>query len=112
MAAADERLAELEAGHREPIAVTRRRLLDVAALLERREQPEDVILVDTEATRELGHTELFLRLKGFKQTERVIDALDHVVPLRPLHTEDPSGLTPIALRRRASIEAGFPTEKT
>ena len=47
----DVRLSELQAADAEPVVLGRLVLLDVAARLERREQAEDVVLVQLEALR-------------------------------------------------------------
>ena len=54
-----EGLAELEARTPEAVALVLGALLDVAHLLERREQAEHVVLVETEPPGQRGHAELF-----------------------------------------------------
>ena len=83
--AAPEGLAELEAAHAEPVAVALGALLDVAELLERGEQPEDVVLVQVEALREGGDALLLLVAEGLEEADRIDHRLDRVVPLRLLH---------------------------
>src|SRR5262249_45306001 len=85
-------VSEMEAAAPQPIALVLV-LLDVALLLERREQAEDVVLVQIETLGQLGHAELLLAVERLEQAQGVADGLDRGFTLGPMHRlalwEDP-----------------------
>src|SRR5207245_6122865 len=86
-------LAELQAADAEAIVLGRAVLLDVAPGLERRQQTEDVVLVELEALGVLGHPELVgLAEELLQHVERVRDRLDDVVGFLASHVFTKRGL--------------------
>jgi len=82
-------VTDLQAADAESVVLGRLVLLDVAARLERREEPKYVVLVELQAFREIGDAELF-RLAGelLEHVQRVRDGLDDVVRfLSPHHVD-------------------------
>jgi len=79
-------LPELQAADAEPVVLGGAVLLDIAARLERCEQTEDVVLVEPEPLRQLGHAELLgVARELLENIERVRHRLDHVVGLLAAH---------------------------
>jgi len=78
---------ELEAADTETIAIRLRALLHVAVQLQSRQQPEDVVLVETETTRELAYTQLRIFVEDFEQAKSVAHRLDRIVAFRLAHPE-------------------------
>src|SRR5881396_556664 len=83
-------LPELEATDAEAVVLGGPVLLDVAARLERGEQAEDVVLVEPEPLRQLGHAELLgLARELLEHIQRVRHRLDDVVGLLAPHCPAP-----------------------
>src|SRR3989442_1589715 len=79
-------LPELQAADAEPVVLGGAVLLDIAARLECCEQTEDVVLVEPEPLRQLGHAELLgITRELLEDIERVRHRLDHVVGLLAAH---------------------------
>src|SRR5262249_13787238 len=80
--ATDVRLPELERPDAEPVVLGRLVLLDVAARLERREQPKNVVLVKLQPLAELSDAELVgLAVELLDDVERMRDGANDVVAL-------------------------------
>jgi hypothetical protein len=76
----DVSATEMEAFDAEPIIFGGLVLFDIAARLERREQPKDVVLMQLEPLRQFSYAQFIgLAEKLFEHVERMRDGLDHVV---------------------------------
>ena len=108
-------LPELEAAHAEAVVLGRAILLDVAARLEGREQPKDVVLVQLEPLRQLGDPELVgLAAELLEHVERVRYRLDDVVGFLAPHARPSTAKTRFRLRRSpggVNASAPFPTTR-
>src|SRR4029450_11240524 len=90
----------------EPIALGVGALLDPALLLERREDPEDVVLVQVQTLGQLGDAGERVLLESRESPQRVADRLDRVRALRPLHRVPSKGKGFVSGDSRYAIESG------